>query len=279
MIRVSARRLRWAWVLATMATMLAAGCSPAAARGSGPSPSRMEASERIEASTFAATGALLIRPFGAPVAVCTATLIAPSVVITAAHCLAGSSAQPMEFLPALDVEDAQGGAGVAVRRAFVHPGFGIRATGSLHDIALVELASPLERLVPESLLDASTSNASLHAGAGVELVGYGRTSQSSVTGRRNAAIATIRTVATDEMTIGAPGEAQSCEGDSGGPAFLVGSDGIRRLAGIVSRSANDATECVDGTVHTRADAYAEWIAATLEMIERDARYEALRGSE
>jgi secreted trypsin-like serine protease len=78
------------------------------------------------------------------------------------------------------------------------------------------------------------------------------------------------------MTIGAPGEPQNCEGDSGGPAFLVGADGTKRLVGIVSRSANDATDCVDGSVHTRVDAYADWIATTLHLIDEDFQHSKLK---
>jgi secreted trypsin-like serine protease len=70
------------------------------------------------------------------------------------------------------------------------------------------------------------------------------------------------------MTIGLPGEPESFAGDSGGPAFIFHPDGTRRLAGIVSRSASAAG---GGMIHTRVDALADWIAATLHAMARDVK--------
>lgn len=52
----------------------------------------------------------------------------------------------------------------------------------------------------------------------------------------------------------------SCVGDSGGPLFVVGSNGRPYLAGITSRAAVPASvPCGDGGIYVRVDAVADWI--------------------
>jgi secreted trypsin-like serine protease len=251
---------------------LAAECLGPAARHSGRlSSTDRGATGRAAGSGIGATGALVVRPFDSTVVVCTGTLIAPSVVITAAHCLRAHPAKTMEFVLATNVQDAPRAAGIAARRIFLNPEFAIREVGSLHDIGLVELVLPIEGMSAELLMDPAAATL-IQPGAGVELVGYG-TRDGGGSGQKTSTEATISSVGVDEMKIGGPGEPQNCKGDSGGPAFVIGLDGVRRLAGIVSRSANNATECIDGSIHTRVDAYADWIAATLTVIEEDAKTE------
>jgi hypothetical protein len=122
--------------------------------------------------------------------------------------------------------------------------YDLRAKGHAHDIALVELDAPLNGLTAERVLDPLEAAAVLRPGVRVELVGYGRTSADGWRlGEMNAAEATITSVGAYEMTIGRPRRAAELPGRLGGPAFLTVADGTRRLISIVSRSANDATDC------------------------------------
>jgi trypsin len=221
------------------------------------------------ASKYQNTGELVTRLFGSTIFLCTATAITPRVLITAAHCVAAWSAQPLDFTLSADVRSAHDWASVSAGRAYLNPAYDLRANGLLHDIALVELDAPLEGLTGEHVIDPADAVTLLRPGVRIELVGYGRirADEEGLLGTKNAAQATITGVSANEITIGAPGAPQNCEGDSGGAAFLVGADGARRLVGIVSRSANDATDCVDGSIHTRVDAYADWIVATLHTID------------
>jgi secreted trypsin-like serine protease len=219
------------------------------------------------------TGALVIRPFGSPVLVCTATIIAPHVLITAAHCVLAWSAQSLEFTLRADVSGADELNSVFVRRAYVNPAYNRQAGSSPPDIALIEFDSPFTDGTVEYMLNPVTAASALRPGARIELVGYGRTEPSGRLGRRNAAEAAITSVDVDEMTVGRLGETQNCDGDSGGSAFLLHSDGTRLLASIVSRSARDTTDCVDGSIHVRIDAYSDWIAATIRSIEEGLQHE------
>ena len=222
------------------------------------------------ARAFSATGALVTRPFSSPILVCTATVVAPRVLITAAHCAALCAAQPLEFTLKADPAGAQAPLGVTLRRAYLHPAYDLRADTSLHDIALIELDEPLAHANGELVLDPADTAWALRAGLQVALVGYGEPrANGGQQGAKYTAAATITRLDADEMTIGAPGEPRSLAGDSGGPAFVFYPDGTRRLAGIVSRSASDAPGEVGGAIHTRVDAYADWIAATLHAIGKD----------
>jgi secreted trypsin-like serine protease len=231
--------------------------------------------ERDDLSSNRTTGAFLMRRFGTTILQCTGTLIAPRVVITAAHCVANRSkkhpVESLEFTLSRDAQRAPATAGVAVLRAYVYPGYSPQSKGTLHDIAIVELAADLESSAFARLLTPAEAPPVVRPGGDVELVGYGTKGRF---GEKVATRAPITTVGLDEMVIGGPGLPQSCLGDSGGPAF-VGTGNGKRIVGIISRSANDATECVDGTVATRVEAYADWLTVTLATIEVEATLEAL----
>src|SRR4029079_7933703 len=99
--------------------------------------------------------------------------------------------------------------------------------------------------------------------------GYGRMSRTvEVRGTKNRGRSKLVAVRPGEWVIGAPSETQNCDGDSGGPAFVT-TGGKRRLMGVVSRSFDDKAPCVSGTIHTRVDAEARWIAATLRDFQQE----------
>jgi hypothetical protein len=215
-------------------------------------------------TAYPATGALIVFDEKAPRLACTGTLVAPDVVLTAAHCMVFLGRRLPGFALAPRIADVTPGAIDPALRVVVHPQFVIRADGNapLHDLALVLLARPLRAVAPEALLSESQA-ATLAVGDAVDLVGYGRMSRTvDANGTKNRGRSKLVNIRRSEWVIGGPSEVQNCDGDSGGPVF-VARGGKRRLMGIASRSLDQDAPCVSGTIHARVDAEVRWIAATL----------------
>ncbi len=224
------------------------------------------------ATEFPATGALIIFYDGAPRLTCTGTLIAPDVVLTAAHCLHFLGRRLPGFVLAPQVATATPETTVRALRVVIHPKFVVRAGDGapLHDLALVLLERPLRGVAPETLLSKS-EGAGIVAGAGVDLVGYGQmTRDTTVVGTKNRGRSKLVETRPFEWVVGAPSVPQNCDGDSGGPAF-VEIAGKRRLMGISSRALDDKAPCVGGTIHARVDAESDWITAALRAFRESQR--------
>jgi secreted trypsin-like serine protease len=213
---------------------------------------------------FRATGALVVLAAGAPRLICTATLIAPDVALSAAHCLRSLGHRTAAFVLNDRLSDAGPETAHSVAQVVLHPGFAVVAGAGAprHDLALVRLADPIRNVAPERLLSAVEAS-TLALGQAVDLVGYGRASRAEDRrGIKNRGRSRLREIQAGEWVIGGGEGVQNCDGDSGGPAF-VELRGRRRLMGIVSRSVDPQRPCESGTVHSRPDADAGWIAATL----------------
>jgi secreted trypsin-like serine protease len=223
-----------------------------------------------DASNYAATGALVDWPTGYPVLVCTGTLMAPRVVLTAAHCAMHRFPQPLRFALVSDVADAVESASVPVRHVYVHPRYDLRSSSSVNDIALFELEAQVPTARSEHLPMPVDAVRIVKERPSVELVGYGgRAASGRRWGNKRAMRATITVLGPEEITIGGPGRPQGCDGDSGGPVFAIAPGGDRVLVAVTSRSANDRAPCMDGSIHTRVDSYATWLAETLDAIQKD----------
>lgn len=240
-------------------------------------------------SDYPATGVMLARVIGADFGqmVCTGTLIAPDVVLTAAHCTIDffGGAIPLEhfFSFTLDVS-AFGQTNVdlpprttKVRRMVAHPDFDLDALGGpngqirgladLKDIGLLFLEQPVTDVAP-AVISRSEDEAGLIAGAAVEIAGYGTRMQDGMeAGIKYQADTIINEVGPAEMQIGnLPPTPQKCHGDSGGPTYLEVADGLvpsLRIIGVTSR-AYDESDCNKGGVDSRIEAYRDWLVA--EMI-------------
>jgi MYXO-CTERM domain-containing protein len=156
---------------------------------------------------------------------CTATVIAPRVVLTAAHCLGNN---PANFMAVFFGESvAAGGTVIDVRAGRVHPDFD-PATHANDLAALI-----LEREVPAGVVPAALRTTPLPdlTGTQVRIVGYGETSSAAgaAAGARRKGTAIVTQVSSSEVRL-SPAPAISCRGDSGGPVFAPAGTGEELIA-------------------------------------------------
>ncbi len=180
---------------------------------------------------------------------CTGTLIAPTVVITAGHCNDDALTSVLVGTASLD-RSSDGEILQVARRIVIQEA----------DMTVVVLAQA-SRFAPRALATGWVRS-DIKNGASVAIVGYGAIDRNASQGKAELqeAMSTITdfdcsTKAGCELNeLGAGGDGiDSCNGDSGGPLYLVTSYG-NFLVGVTSRAYADATDpCGEGGIYGRPD--------------------------
>jgi len=231
-----------------------------------------EGVDQIVGGTPAAAGEF---PFQAALllgnSLCGGTLISPSIILTAAHCLGGKTqASVSTFTVRVNTLALSGATTGSVTRGvtkfIVHPSY-VSSTND-NDIALLKLNSPITNVKLASLPVAATScaPASTYAGQSAVISGWGTTSsggsisqnllKATVTVLDNAACKLQYSTLTSNMICAAAPGKDTCQGDSGGP-MMVG--GVQ--VGITSFGNGCALPNFAG-VYTRVTQYVSWISTT-----------------
>jgi V8-like Glu-specific endopeptidase len=168
-------------------------------------------------------------------AICTAVLITPRVLLTAAHCvepaLHASSTVTVKATNKPDDTNLRASDFTAVTVIARHPQWNPSGSMSPYDLAALLLATPSTQQ-PVPLVRALPANL---VGQSLRLVGYGRTGASNTdSGTRRSASVAVTALTPDSISFGTAGGTGLCSGDSGGPAFLTGGDLVERVAGVHS---------------------------------------------
>jgi hypothetical protein len=193
-------------------------------------------------------------------AACTGTLIGPRIVLTAAHCVSGFSAEHVTVFFGNSILEAQGR---HVSEVKWHESYNARRI--TNDIAMVRLAeNPPAGIEPIPFLPHSMGITDADIGKPLEFVGFGIT-EAGVSGTKmtvhnnltwicvygdcDIAGGTVNTICQDQVP-GGP-----CQGDSGGPAF-VNRLGQEYVCGVTSFGDPD---CLQYGCSTKVDEFEDFI--------------------
>ncbi|KAI9558234.1 hypothetical protein GHT06_014987 [Daphnia sinensis] len=202
---------------------------------------------------------------------CGGTLIASSIVLTAAHCLSSFSANSASTITVtVNTTRLSGGPGAisrGVRKFVVHASYNPNTHDN--DIALLALSSPITNVRFARLPSANTN--STYAGQQAIIVGWGTTFaggtissnllKASVTVMTNTACnQQYSNTITSNMVCAASLGKDTCQGDSGGPMLV---EGVQM--GITSFGKGCADPRFAG-VYTRITRYVNWITTVSSTI-------------
>ncbi|ACU39678.1 serine protease [Actinosynnema pretiosum subsp. pretiosum] len=185
---------------------------------------------------------------------CGGTLVAPTKVVTAAHCVAGTAPERLVVVAGREDKRTQAGETLRVARIWKHPFYSSAEQGS--DVAVLTLARPVaNRVLPLASADPAP-------GTVAKVLGWGRTAEigaaSQVLLGANVPVMSNQDCTADYarfdpaamVCAGYPrGGIDTCQGDSGGPLVANGA-----LIGVTSWGEGCARPGQPG-VYSRITAY------------------------
>lgn len=199
---------------------------------------------------------------------CSGTIVAPHVVLTAAHCVdervTGEGFTHYIFTGD-DINDAAQADDrkrwVMVKATHFDPSYDPGVLSGDHDIGVIVTKT---KLTPTPLPMLRRPLADADRGKVVRVLGYGRTDAADTvsSGTRYQLDSTITDVTTGELVRNVEGRAETCVGDSGGPTLLDDGDG-EVVAGVHSWGEHAST-CTGANHDARVDTHWDFLAPLIE---------------
>ncbi|NXF04215.1 TM11E protease, partial [Smithornis capensis] len=205
---------------------------------------------------------------------CGASIISNTWLLTAAHCFKGVR-DPRRWTASFGILLRPPKQKKFVRRIIIHERYGDVVLGHEHDVAVVELASPIEFTSDVHSVCLPEASHIFPDNASCFVTGWGALENDgecySVNQLRQAEVKIISTeICNSRQVYGGAitpgmlcagyleGQVDACQGDSGGPLVHVNSRGIWYLVGIVSWGDECGKRNKPG-VYTRVTYYRNWI--------------------
>jgi secreted trypsin-like serine protease len=233
----------------------------AAALPSGP-PTSVVGGNRAEAGKWPDVAAV----YSGSALRCTGVLVAPTVVLSAAHC--NVPAPDKVLIGAETLAAGNQGEVRSVARAIEYPGW-----ESTMDVLVMVLSTPSTK-APRTIAS-GWARFEIDNGSKVAIVGFGAidadgtqyvdplqeaTTTIADAGCEHASGCNADARPDGELAAGGKG-IDSCSGDSGGPLYVLSPRGTF-LAGLTSRAYDDARKsCSEGGIYTRPEKVLDWIEA------------------
>ncbi|MFI9154283.1 S1 family peptidase [Streptomyces sp. NPDC053367] len=195
---------------------------------------------------------------------CGGTLVSPTKVVTAAHCMAGETAGSVRVVGGRTYLNGTNGTVARVSRIWVHPNHTDATDGE--DVAVLTLSTSMPYTTAKYVTSSQTGVYT--AGTTARVLGWGTTSESggSSSRLRTATVPVVSDsgcgsaygsdyVASEMVCAGySSGGVDTCQGDSGGPLLIRGV-----LAGITSWGEGCARAGHPG-VYTRLTAFSDLVS-------------------